>query len=150
MRLAQLPAQWKRLDRPLRRSRLLDHHRLQAPLLRPRHVGRPASWSGATRWARPKEYGPNVYYTISGAVDREVLARDLDTAVLLGFHAVTVQPGRGNKEAYLSPEYFRMLWSEMQLHFSSFLGEVVKLEKWRRVRRHSLSSDVPQTRSTSK
>jgi predicted alpha/beta-fold hydrolase len=100
--------------------------------------------------APPPEYGPNVYYTISGAVDREVLARDLDTAVRLGFHAVTVQPRRGNKEAYLSPEYFRMLWSEMQLHFSSFLGEVVKLEEWRRIRRHSLSSDVPQTRSTSK
>ena len=31
--------------------------------------------------AAPPEYGPNVYYTISGAGDREVLARDLDTAV---------------------------------------------------------------------
>jgi hypothetical protein len=58
--------------------------------------------------APPPEYGPNVYYTINGAVDREVLARDLDTAARLGFHAVTVQPGRGNKEAYLSPEYFQM------------------------------------------
>jgi hypothetical protein len=56
----------------------------------------------------PPEYGPNVYYTINGAVDREVLARDLDTAAKLGFHAVTVQPGRGNKEPYLSPEYFQM------------------------------------------
>ena len=56
----------------------------------------------------PAEYGPNVYYTLNGAVDREVLVRDLDTAVKLGFHAVTVQPGRGNKEAYLSPEYFQM------------------------------------------
>ncbi|MDP9051490.1 MAG: hypothetical protein M3O31_12355 [Acidobacteriota bacterium] len=44
----------------------------------------------------PAEYGPNVYYTISGAVDPEVLARDLDTAAKLGFHAVTVQPGRAN------------------------------------------------------
>jgi hypothetical protein len=26
----------------------------------------------------------------------------------LDFHAVTVQPGRGNKEPYLSPEYFQM------------------------------------------
>jgi len=58
--------------------------------------------------APPPEYGPNVYYSLNGAVDRDVLARDLDTAVQLGFHAVTVQPGRGNKEAYLSPEYFQM------------------------------------------
>ena len=58
--------------------------------------------------APPPEYGPDVYYSLNGAVDREVLARDLDTAVQLGFHAVTVQPGRGNKEAYLSPEYFQM------------------------------------------
>ncbi len=56
----------------------------------------------------PPEYGPNVYYGLNGLVDREVLARDLDKAVQLGFHAVTVQPGRGNKEAYLSPEYFQM------------------------------------------
>jgi hypothetical protein len=58
--------------------------------------------------APPPEYGPEPYYGLNGAVDREVLARDLDKAVQLGFHAVTVQPGRGNKEAYLSPEYFQM------------------------------------------
>jgi len=58
--------------------------------------------------APPPEYGPEPYYGLNGAVDRDVLARDLDTAVKLGFHAVTVQPGRGNKEAYLSPEYFQM------------------------------------------
>jgi hypothetical protein len=56
----------------------------------------------------PPEYGPNVYYGLNGLVDREVLVRDLDTAAKLGFHAVTVQPGRGNKEPYLSPEYFQM------------------------------------------
>jgi hypothetical protein len=58
--------------------------------------------------APPPEYGPEPYYGLNGLVDREVLARDLDKAVQLGFHAVTVQPGRGNKEAYLSPEYFQM------------------------------------------
>ena len=58
--------------------------------------------------APPPEYGPEPYYGLNGLVDREVLARDLDKAVKLGFHAVTVQPGRGNKEAYLSPEYFQM------------------------------------------
>ena len=54
----------------------------------------------------PSEYGPEPYYGLNGAVTREVLERDLDTAKRLGFHAVTVQPGRGNKETYLSPEYF--------------------------------------------
>jgi len=58
--------------------------------------------------APPPEYGPEPYYGLNGLVDREVLQRDLDTAVKLGFHAVTVQPGRGNKEAYLSPEYFAL------------------------------------------
>jgi hypothetical protein len=58
--------------------------------------------------APPPEYGPEPYYGLNGLVDREVLARDLDKAVQLGFHAVTVQPGRGNKEPYLSPEYFQM------------------------------------------
>ncbi|HUD22583.1 MAG TPA: glycosyl hydrolase [Acidobacteriaceae bacterium] len=58
--------------------------------------------------APPPEYGPEPYYGLNGLVDREVLSRDLDKAVKLGFHAVTVQPGRGNKEAYLSPEYFAM------------------------------------------
>ena len=61
------------------------------------------SWS-----APPPEYGPNVYYGLNGLLDREVLARDLDLAAKLGFHAVTVQPGRGNKEPYLSPAYFQM------------------------------------------
>jgi hypothetical protein len=58
--------------------------------------------------APPPEYGPEPYYGLNGAVTREVLQRDLDTAKRLGFHAVTVQPGRGNPEAYLSPEYFAM------------------------------------------
>ena len=58
--------------------------------------------------APPPEYGPEPYYGLNGAVTREVFERDLDTAVRLGFHAVTVQPGRGNKEAYLTPEYFQM------------------------------------------
>jgi len=57
--------------------------------------------------APPPEYGPEPYYGLNGAVTREVLQRDLDKAVRLGFHAVTVQPGR-NPEAYLSPEYFAM------------------------------------------
>ena len=56
----------------------------------------------------PSEYGPEPYYGLNGAVTREVLERDLDTAMRLGFHAVTVQPGRGNKETYLSPEYFAL------------------------------------------
>jgi hypothetical protein len=58
--------------------------------------------------APPPEYGPEPYYGLNGAVTREVLQRDLDTAKRLGFHAITVQPGRGNPEAYLSPEYFAM------------------------------------------
>jgi len=58
--------------------------------------------------APPPEYGPEPYYGLNGLVNREVLQRDLDKAVSLGFHAVTVQPGRGNKEAYLSPEYFAL------------------------------------------
>jgi hypothetical protein len=63
----------------------------------------------AKAWAAPPpEYGPDVYYSLNGQVDRTVLARDLDTVVKLGFHAVTVQPGRGNKEPYLSPDYFQM------------------------------------------
>ncbi len=57
--------------------------------------------------ASPPEYGPEPYYGLNGAVTREVLQRDLDKAVRLGFHAVTVQPGR-NPVAYLSPEYFAM------------------------------------------
>ena len=57
--------------------------------------------------APPPEYGPEPYYGLNGNVTREVLQRDLDKAVRLGFHAVTVQPGR-NPEAYLSPEYFAM------------------------------------------
>jgi hypothetical protein len=56
----------------------------------------------------PPEYGPEPYYGLNGLVTREVLQRDLDTAKQLGFHAVTVQPGRGNKEPYLSPEYFAL------------------------------------------
>ena len=35
--------------------------------------------------APPPEYGPEPYYGLNGLVDREVLARDLDTAVQLGF-----------------------------------------------------------------
>jgi hypothetical protein len=63
----------------------------------------------ARTWkALPSEYGPEPYYGLNGAVTREVLERDLDTAKRLGFHAVTVQPGRGNKETYLSPEYFAL------------------------------------------
>ena len=58
--------------------------------------------------APPPEYGPEPYYGLNGAVTREVLQRDLDKAAQLGFHAVTVQPGRGNTEPYLSPEYFQM------------------------------------------
>jgi hypothetical protein len=58
--------------------------------------------------APPPEYGPEPYYGLNGAVTREVFERDLDTAVRLDFHAVTVQPGRGNTETYLSPEYFQM------------------------------------------
>jgi hypothetical protein len=79
----------------------------------------PTAAEVASLWkAPPPEYGPNVYYTISGEMNREVLARDLDTAAKLGFHAVTVQPGRGNKEAYLSPEYFQM--------FKVLVGEAKK------------------------
>jgi hypothetical protein len=69
----------------------------------------PTASDVAQTWkAPPPEYGPEPYYGLNGAVDREVLARDLDKAARLGFHAVTVQPGRGNKEPYLSPAYFQM------------------------------------------
>jgi len=69
----------------------------------------PTATEVAKVWnAPPAEYGPEPYYGLNGLVNREVLARDLDEAVKLGFHAVTVQPGRGNAEAYLSPEYFQM------------------------------------------
>ena len=44
--------------------------------------------------ASPPEYGHEPYYGLNGAVTREVLQRDLAKAVRLGFHAVTVQPGR--------------------------------------------------------
>jgi hypothetical protein len=69
----------------------------------------PTAAEVARTWkSPPSEYGPEPYYGLNGAVTREVLQRDLDTAKRLGFHAVTVQPGRGNKEAYLSPEYFAL------------------------------------------
>ncbi|MGP8258836.1 MAG: glycosyl hydrolase [Acidobacteriaceae bacterium] len=68
----------------------------------------PSASEVARVWnAPPPEYGPEPYYGLNGDVTREVLQRDLDKAVRLGFHAVTVQPGR-NPEAYLSPEYFAM------------------------------------------
>jgi len=69
----------------------------------------PTAAEVAQTWKTPPpEYGPEPYYGLNGAVTREVFERDLDMAVRLGFHAVTVQPGRGNKEAYLTPEYFQM------------------------------------------
>jgi hypothetical protein len=62
-----------------------------------------------SRWkSPPPEYGPEPYYGLNGIVTLEVLQRDMDTAKRLGFHAVTVQPGRGNKEEYLSPAYFAL------------------------------------------
>ncbi len=60
----------------------------------------------STWLAPPPEYGPEPYYSLNGPATIEDVARDLDTAKALGFHAVTVQPGRGMANAYLSPEYF--------------------------------------------
>ncbi len=73
------------------------------------NIQMPTEAEVARTWKSPSpEYGPEPYYSLNGAVTREVLQRDLDTAKRLGFHAVTIQPGRGNKEAYLSPEYFAL------------------------------------------
>lgn len=59
------------------------------------------------RWANPpSEYGPEPYYGLNGAVNEDVIRRDLDTMNRLGYRAVTVQYGRGAPFAYLSPEYF--------------------------------------------
>ena len=58
--------------------------------------------------APPPEYGPEPYYGLNGPVTVEVIQRDLDKLKGLGFRAITVQYGRGMKEAYLSPEYFAL------------------------------------------
>lgn len=55
----------------------------------------------------PSEYGPEPYYSLNGAVDAEVIRRDLDTIHALGYRAVTVQAGYGMPFPYLSPQYFR-------------------------------------------
>jgi hypothetical protein len=61
----------------------------------------------AKQWVNPaSEYGPEPYYGLNGAVNDEVIRRDLDTMKRLGYRAVTVQYGRGAPFAYLSPEYF--------------------------------------------
>ena len=73
----------------------------------------------AKRWVNPSsEYGPEPYYGLNGAVNEEVIRRDLDTMKRLGYRAVTVQYGRGAPFAYLSPEYFRF--------FRSFVDEAKK------------------------
>jgi hypothetical protein len=54
----------------------------------------------------PPEYGPEPYYGLNGATTIEDVARDFDAAKAIGFHAITVQPGRGMTNTYLSPEYF--------------------------------------------
>lgn len=55
----------------------------------------------------PSEYGPEPYYGLNGAVNQQVVERDLDTMKSLGYRAVTVQAGFGMPFAYLSPEYFK-------------------------------------------
>ena len=61
----------------------------------------------ATAWKTPPpEYGPEPYFGLNGAVTIESLAKDLDTAKSLGFHAVTPQAGGGMTTPYLTPEYF--------------------------------------------
>lgn len=61
-------------------------------------------------WSSPSSvYGPEPYYGLSGVVTVDVIRRDLDTLHDAGFRAVTVQAGRGNLFAYLSPEYFTFM-----------------------------------------
>lgn len=67
----------------------------------------------------PSEYGPEPYYGLNGAVNQQVIERDLDTMKSLGYRAVTVQAGFGMPFAYLSPEYFqffRMFVEEAKKH----------------------------------
>lgn len=79
----------------------------------------PTAAAVAKRWVNPpSEYGPEPYYGLNGAVNEEVIRRDLDTMKRLGYRAVTVQYGRGAPFAYLSPEYFRF--------FRSFVDEAKK------------------------
>ncbi|QHS52999.1 glycosyl hydrolase [Edaphobacter sp. 12200R-103] len=67
----------------------------------------PTAAEVARQWVSPpSEYGPEPYYGMGGAVNDEVIQRDLDRMKQLGYRAVTVQYGRGAPFAYLSPEYF--------------------------------------------
>jgi len=79
----------------------------------------PTAAEVASVWvAPPAEYGPEPYYGLNGPVTVASVARDLDTMKSLGFHTVTVQAGRGMKQAYLSPEYFAF--------FKEFVAEAKK------------------------
>ena len=70
--------------------------------------------------APPAEYGPEPYFGMNGPVTIESLSKDLDTIKAMGFHAVTVQAGRGMTQPYLSPEYFAF--------FKQFVEEAKKRE----------------------
>ncbi|HUZ97699.1 MAG TPA: glycosyl hydrolase [Edaphobacter sp.] len=68
----------------------------------------PTAASVQQAWVNPpSEYGPEPYYGLNGAVNQQVIERDLDTMKSLGYRAVTVQASFGMPFAYLSPEYFK-------------------------------------------
>jgi hypothetical protein len=69
----------------------------------------PTAAEVAAAWKTPPpEYGPEPYYGLNGPVTVEAIRTDLDHLKERGFQTVTVQSGRGMKEAYLSPEYFAL------------------------------------------
>jgi hypothetical protein len=79
----------------------------------------PAVAQVAQTWKTPPpEYGPEPYYGLNGAVNENVIRRDLDTMKALGYQAVTVQAGYGMPFAYLSSEYFKF--------FRTFVEEAKK------------------------
>ena len=96
----------------------------QQAAVRPwQHLSDPSLRELVAGWKTPPpEYGPEPYYGLNGQVTLDDVRRDLDTMKSLGFHAVTVQYGYGEKIGYLSPEYF------------SFFREFVREAKQRNLR----------------
>lgn len=83
------------------------------------HMQMPTAAEVQKAWlSPPPEYGPEPYYGLNGPADIEVVRHDLDTMHALGYQAVTVQYGYGEKFAYLSTEYFDF--------FKQFVAEAKK------------------------
>jgi len=57
----------------------------------------------------PPEYGPNLVWGWNGPMDEEVISRDLDQILSMGFRSVIIEAGYRMKEPYLSEGWFRLV-----------------------------------------